>query len=288
MNSTMPMDKSVSSAPIGIFDSGIGGLSILRHIRTALPHENLLYFADSGHAPYGDKTEQFILERTLTIADFLLQHQAKALVIACNTATAAAIKAVRAAYPNLPVIGVEPGLKPAALQTHSKIVGVLATKSTLSSVPFITLLQKISQVSDVHFELQACVGLVDQIERGLLHDATTEQLITRYVTPLIASGADTLVLGCTHYPFIRPFIEQTVKRLTDKEYSIIDTGDAVTKQLIRVLTQQNLQNPQQISGLLTAYTSASKAALEIAFVHLLKLQPTVLAVSTESTITKIG
>ncbi|HCN91525.1 MAG TPA: glutamate racemase, partial [Oxalobacteraceae bacterium] len=125
-----------ADSPVGVFDSGIGGLSVLRHIRRQLPHEHLLYFADSGFAPYGDKPEHAIVARALAIAEFLLQRGAKALVIACNTATAAAIAALRAAYPAMPVIGVEPGLKPAAALTQSRTVGVLATDSTLASAKF--------------------------------------------------------------------------------------------------------------------------------------------------------
>ncbi|MQR01129.1 glutamate racemase [Glaciimonas soli] len=288
MNSTMPMESpaitTLSAAPIGIFDSGIGGLSVLRHIRRALPNENLVYFADSGYAPYGDKTEQEIIERTLSITAFLQQQRAKALVIACNTATAAAIKIVRSAYPALPIVGVEPGLKPAAQQTHSKIVGVLATKSTLASAPFTALMQQISLENNVQFELQACVGLVDQIERGQLHEAATEQLIERYVAPLIKSGADTLVLGCTHYPFVQPLIEKIIKRLTDNTINIIDTGDAVTRQLLRVLmTLQHSQSTKKTAGDLIAYTSGNQNVLKTAFSQLLLLHPTVLqAPNTET------
>lgn len=272
----MPMEKD---APIGIFDSGVGGLSVLRHVRDAMPTEHLLYFADSAHAPYGDKTEQAISERTLTIAEFLLQRNAKALVVACNTATAAAIKAVRSAYPALAVVGIEPGLKPAAQQTRTSIVGVLATKGTLSSARFTQLAQQISETTGVRFALQACIGLADQIEKGELHTAATAALIERYVTPLIEQDVDTLVLGCTHYPFVQPLIEAIVKRLTAKPVTIIDTGDAVTKQLIRILTEHDLRRTSQQSGTLTAFTTGNPQALETTFLNLLQLQPTVLHAS---------
>ncbi len=262
------------AAPIGIFDSGIGGLSVLRHIHQNLPHENLLYFADSAYAPYGDRSEAEISARSLTVAEFLLQHGVKALVVACNTATAAAIKAIRGAYPNLPVIGIEPGLKPAAAQSHSKIVGVLATKATLLSTRMLTLRQQISAASDVHFELQACVGLVDQIEKGELLSAQTEQLLRRYIGPLITQDADTLVLGCTHYPFVRPLIEEIAGSLSKNPIAIIDTGDAVSRQLTRVLSNNSLlQSPQQ-QGNVTAFTTGSKTALKTAFNSLLQLNPT--------------
>ncbi|MEB0165266.1 glutamate racemase, partial [Glaciimonas sp. CA11.2] len=243
MTPRMPMEKE---RPIGIFDSGIGGLSVLRHIRDAMPSENLLYFADSAHAPYGDKTEQAILERSLSIAEFLLEQNAKAIVVACNTATAAAIKAIRSAYPTLAVVGIEPGLKPAALQTTTKKIGVLATKGTLSSASFNMLSQKISAATGVQFTLQACVGLADQIEKGELDTETTDSMIFRYVAPLIEQNVDTLVLGCTHYPFVRPMIEKIVKRLTSTQVALIDTSDAVTKQLIRILAEYDLgqTNPE--------------------------------------------
>ena len=267
-------------APIGIFDSGIGGLSVLRHIHQNLPHEDLLYFADSAYAPYGDRSEVEISARSLAVTEFLLQRGVKALVVACNTATTAAIKAIRSAYPDLPVIGIEPGLKPAAAQSHSKIVGVLATKATLLSARLLSLQQQISAASGVHFELQACVGLVDQIEKGELRSPQTAQLLQRYIAPLIAQGADTLVLGCTHYPFVRPLIEEVVSSLTTSPVVIIDTGDAVSRQLTRVLSDNALlQSPLQ-QGNVSAFTTGSQTALKTAFSSLLQLNPTIQQVAT--------
>lgn len=266
--------------PIGIFDSGIGGLSVLRHIRDAMPSENLLYFADSAHAPYGDKTEQAILERSLSIAEFLLEQNAKAIVVACNTATAAAIKAIRSAYPTLAVVGIEPGLKPAALQTTTKKIGVLATKGTLSSASFNMLSQKISAATGVQFTLQACVGLADQIEKGELDTETTDSMIFRYVAPLIEQNVDTLVLGCTHYPFVRPMIEKIVKRLTSTQVALIDTSDAVTKQLIRILAEYDLGQTNPECGSLTAFTTGKPTVLKNSFFSLLGWQPRVFQVPT--------
>ena len=268
------------TAPIGIFDSGIGGLSVLRHIHQNLPHENLLYFADSAYAPYGDRSEAEISSRSLAVAEFLLRRGVKALLVACNTATAAAIKVVREAYPNLPVIGIEPGLKPAAAQSHSKIVGVLATKATLLSTRMLSLKQQISAASDVHFELQACVGLVDQIEKGELLSTQTAQLLRRYIAPLIEQDADTLVLGCTHYPFVRPLIEEIAGDLSTNPIAIIDTGDAVSRQLKRVLSNNSLlQSPQQ-QGNVTAFTTGNQTTLKIAFNSLLQLHPTIQQVAS--------
>ncbi|AMP11081.1 glutamate racemase [Collimonas arenae] len=267
-------------APIGIFDSGIGGLSVLRHIHQNLPHEDLLYFADSAYAPYGDRSETEISARSLAVTEFLLQRGVKALVVACNTATTAAIKAIRSAYPDLPVIGIEPGLKPAAAQSHSKIVGVLATKATLLSARLLSLQQQISAASGVHFELQACVGLVDQIEKGELRSPQTAQLLRGYIAPLIAQGADTLVLGCTHYPFVRPLIEEVVSGLTTSPVAIIDTGDAVCRQLTRVLSDNALLQSPQRQGNVTAFTTGSQTTLIIAFNSLLQLNPAVHQVAT--------
>ena len=276
------------AAPIGIFDSGIGGLSVLRHIHQNLPYENLLYFADSAYAPYGDRSEAEISARSLAVAEFLLQRGVKALVVACNTATTAAIKAIREAYPNLPVIGIEPGLKPAAAQSHSKIVGVLATKATLLSTRTLTLKKQISAASDVHFELQACVGLVDQIEKGELLSAQTAQLLRRYIAPLIEQDADTLVLGCTHYPFVRPLIEEITGSLSINPIAIIDTGDAVSRQLTRVLSNNSLlQSPQQ-QGNVTAFTTGSQTALKTAFNSLLQLHPTIQQVASMTQPTAIS
>jgi glutamate racemase len=273
----MPMAQV---APIGIFDSGIGGLSVLQHVHQNLPHEDLLYFADSAYAPYGDKSEAEISARSLAVTGFLLQRGVKALVVACNTATTAAIKAIRTAYPALPVIGIEPGLKPAAAHSRSKIVGVLATRATLLSARLLALQQQISAASGVHFELQACVGLVDQIEKGELRSAQTALLLRRYIAPLITQGADTLVLGCTHYPFVRPLIEQIVGELTAQTVAIIDTGAAVSRQLSKVLNENNLLHGAARAGQVSAFTSGSQSVLTTTFANLLQLHPPVSAVAT--------
>jgi glutamate racemase len=266
--------------PIGVFDSGIGGLSVLRHICRHLPHEHLLYFADSGFAPYGDKPEDVIVARTLWISEFLLQQGAKALVVACNTATAASIKSVRERYPLLPVVGVEPGLKPAAAATKTNIVGVLATERTLSSDKFKLLRQQVSDAAKVSFLLQACVGLADQVEKGELDSPATVMLLQHYVTPLLKEGADTLVLGCTHYAFVHAAIEQIAEQEAVVPVTIIDTGEAVARQLTRVLQQQDIQNSTNSQTTLQAFTSGSKSALAGAFHTLLQLQPEVLLIAT--------
>ncbi len=260
-----------ADAPIGIFDSGIGGLSVLRHVRALLPHEELLYFADSGFAPYGEKPEAVIVQRALAIAAFLLKFRVKALVVACNTATAAAIAALREHYPDLLVVGVEPGLKPAAALTRSGTVGVLATAGTLASDKFLKLQQQVSEGTRVNFLLQPCNGLADQIEKGEIRSRDTAQLVSRYVAPLLAQQADTLVLGCTHYPFVEPLVRDAA----GPGVQIVDTGEPVARQLQRLLTQRGLLRTAEDAGALSAYTSGSRSALSHAFRRLLALDPPV-------------
>lgn len=267
----------MSDKPIGIFDSGIGGLSVLKYIHASLPNEQLLYFADSGYAPYGGRTEDEIVERSLAIAEFLMQYEAKALVVACNTATAAAIKALRARYPDIPLVGVEPGLKPAAALSKTGTVGVLATKGTLTSEKFRLLREQISAATHVQFIPQACIGLADQVEKGELQSADTALLLRRYIEPLIEQGADTLVLGCTHYPFVLPLIEDIVGHLTSRPVAIVDTGEPIARQLVRLLTERGLLR-QEGPGKIAAFTTGSETALKTAFSRLLQLAPPVSAV----------
>jgi len=263
-------------SPIGVFDSGIGGLSVLRHVHTLLPNESLLYFADSGFAPYGEKPEAVIVERTVSIAAFLLTQKIKALVVACNTATAAAIAGLRLRYPDLPVVGVEPGLKPAAALTRSGTIGVLATANTLASEKFLKLQAQVAQDSGVNFLLQACNGLAYQIEKGELSSRETRQLVTQYVAPLVTQQADTLVLGCTHYPFVEPLISEAA----GPNVRIVDTGEPVARQLRRVLEQHDLLRDASRTGQLLAYTTGSSSTLSLAFSRLLQLEATVHAVSS--------
>jgi glutamate racemase len=274
----VPAPVAPGSAPIGVFDSGVGGLSVLRHIRAQLPHEHLLYVADAGYAPYGDKPEELVAQRSLSIAAFLVERGAKALVVACNTATVGAIKALRAAYPTMPIVGVEPGLKPAAAASASRKVGVLATYVTLHGAKFLALREQVTAATGVQFLLQPCVGLVDQIELGDLGSSEIATLLTRYITPLLAQGADTIVLGCTHYPLVRATIERIIADATDQPVALIDTGDAVARQLARLLSQAGLLRAADATPGLEAFTSASATALATAFSNLAGLAPPVVEV----------
>lgn len=271
-----PSDASFD-APIGIFDSGVGGLSVLRHIHAQLPHEHLLYFADSGYAPYGDRSEQSVIERSLAVAGFVFGQGAKALVVACNTATVAAIKAIRAQWPGMPIVGVEPGLKPAAAVTQSGKVGVLATDRTLRGEKFLQLRDQIAASTGAQFLLQPCVGLVDQIELGELGSEDTVAMLEKYVVPLLDQGADTLVLGCTHYPFVEDAIRAIVASHAGTPVTLIDTGDAVARQLARLLEGAGLLRPAGTAHL-RGYTTADAAVLAAAFQGLLGLAPQVQAV----------
>lgn len=242
-------------APIGVFDSGLGGLSVLREIRLLLPHEDLLYVSDSAHVPYGDKTEAHIRERSLLLARFLQAQGVKALVVACNTATAAAITLLREELPDLPVIGMEPALKPAVAATRSGVVGVLATVGTLASARFAALLARYA--GDVDVITQPCPGLVEQIERGDLDGPQTRGLVERYTQPLLTRGADTLILGCTHYPFVRTLIEE----IAGPDVRLIHTGPAVARQVERVLRERDLLAPAIRLGHERFWTSGTPETL---------------------------
>lgn len=213
-----------SSATIGVFDSGVGGLSVLQHIRRTLPHARLIYVADSAHVPYGDKSPTYIEQRSHTLTRFLIEQGADAIVIACNTATAAAAASLRQQF-TLPIIGMEPAVKPAVAATQSGVVGVLATIGTLESARFAALLGRYGE--EVEIVTQGCPGLVERVEQGELDSAQTRELVARYTAPLLARGADTLILGCTHYPFLTTVISDVV----GPDITLIDTGAAVARHL---------------------------------------------------------
>ncbi|MFZ6756405.1 glutamate racemase [Undibacterium sp. Ji50W] len=270
-----------TSAPIGVFDSGIGGLSVLRHIKQTLPNESLSYVADSGFAPYGDKSAALILERSIAVTEFLLSQQIKALVIACNTATAAAIAHLRLHYPELIIVGMEPGLKPAALLSQTKTVGVLATRSTLQSDKYQRLRSQLSIETGVEFISQACVGLVDQIEKADIDSEQIRILLKQYLTPLLDANADTLVLGCTHYPLVADLIRELIPELmlepmtrhvtTSTAVQLVDTGQAVALHLQRLLVQRGLDIKTDVKPAFTAYASGNIQRLQQACIQWLHI-----------------
>lgn len=243
-----------NDAPVGVFDSGLGGLSVLRHARARLPAEDFLYVADSGHAPYGERSTEWIRARSLTLGEFLIGRGAKALLIACNTATAAAAHALRERWPGVPVIGMEPAVKPAAAATRSGVVGVLATTGTLASARFAALLDTFGR--DVRVITRPGTGLVEAVERGELDTPATGVLIASHVEPLLAGGADVIVLGCTHYPFLRRLIEQQA----GPSVQVIDTGDSVARQLVHRLNDAGLLRSGKPAGSESFWSSAASDA----------------------------
>jgi glutamate racemase len=240
--------------PIGVFDSGVGGLSVLRDIRRELPHEELLYVADSGHAPYGDRSVDFVTGRSIAVAEFLIGQRAKALVIACNTATAMAVETLRGRY-TLPIVAIDPAVKPAAATTRSGVLGVLATTNTLSSIKFARLVDQYAGGATVL--TQACPGLVEQIEEGDLSGPRTRALVEQYVRPMLARGADTIVLGCTHYPFVADL----VRDVAGPDISIVDPAVAVAREVRRRLAVAGLLTTRTTPGGERFWTRAPPAAL---------------------------
>ena len=227
--------------PIGVFDSGVGGLSVLRALQAELPQEQFVYVADNGYAPYGERDDAHVLQRSHVIADFLVAHHGiKALVVACNTATAAAIHTLRHAYTELPIIGIEPALKPAAAASQTGRVGVMATRATLGSEKFARLLQSLQGTAS--FTLQACDGLADAIERS--DGPKILDLCSQYTRAMGPFGngpgeMDTLVLGCTHYPFVA----ETLQRLVGNQIAMHEGGIPVARQTRRLLEKSGLLRP---------------------------------------------
>ncbi|WP_281559936.1 glutamate racemase [Thalassomonas sp. RHCl1] len=236
-------------ATIGIFDSGVGGLSIAKCIRQHLPQEQLVYVADSAYAPYGDKGVELITERVNLIAGQLIKLNAKALVIACNTATVNAIDQLRAQVA-LPVIGVEPAIKPAAKHSKSKKVALLVTSATATNQRFLSLVEKYSVGVEVF--IQPCPGLVELIEQGKLNSPECTGLLQQYLHPLMTQGIDTLVLGCTHYPFLL----EKIQLITGPGIKVIETATPVTRELKRQLDRHQLCAPKCQNGNIRFFTSS--------------------------------
>jgi glutamate racemase len=221
-------------ALIGVFDSGVGGLSILDEALRQLPEHDYIYLADSINAPYGEKSSEWIASRSMELCQYLAAQGCDAIMVACNTATAEAIAHIRNELSNIPIIGVEPGIKPAAMQSLNGIVGVLATEATLKSDKFSALL---ATLPNCRFVKQAGAGLVPLIEAGQANGEETLELLAEHLEPIQDAGADTLVLGCTHYPFLR----KAIRKLLGDSINLIDTSDAVVRQLKRKLEAKGKQ-----------------------------------------------
>lgn len=243
------------AGPIAVFDSGVGGLSVLRHLRARLPTEDLLYFADQAHVPYGPRPAAQIQAYCHTIAEFLFAQRAKAIVVACNTATAAALDDLRGAFPHVPFVGMEPAVKPGAAATRSGKVGVLATAGTFESQRYADLMARYA--GDITLYENPCTGLVPLIEAGELNGTKTRELLHDCIRPMLDAGVDTLVLGCTHYPFVLP----QIRAIAGPGVQIIDPAPAVARQTQHVLQQHNLRSPDNGPGTLRAFTTGDARRL---------------------------
>jgi len=257
------IELQTGHAPVGVFDSGLGGLSVLRALRAQVPDESIIYVADSLYAPYGERDDDFIADRTLAIGQWLVKQGAKVLVVACNTATAQSIALVRERL-TIPLIGVEPGIKPAALQSRTRVAGVLATQVTLRSARFQTLLDRYA--ADCRFLCQPGHGLVQAIERCDVGSSELRALLNSYLQPMLEAGADTLVLGCTHYPFL----DAAIRDIVGERMTLIDTSVAIARQLERVLDQHSLRSMSGRPVDLPRFCSTSDGA------HLQQLAATLL------------
>lgn len=246
---------TLQPSAIGVFDSGVGGLSVLPHLRAQLPHENLLYFADQAHVPYGTRTAVEICTFTEQICALLIEQNCRLIVIACNTATAAALAHLRQTFPNIPIVGMEPAVKPAVHNTRTGKIGVLATVRTFASDRYADLVARFAQGITVLED--PCRGLVPLIEAGLVDDPQTEALLTEVLNPMLAQSVDTVVLGCTHYPFVLPLIT----RLVGKDVAIIDPAPAVARQAQRLLEQNGLATPSTAHGTVHLLTSGELSPL---------------------------
>jgi len=235
--------------PIGIFDSGVGGLSILREVRQALPREHLLYFADQAHVPYGSSSLEDVRTLSAAIVRFLLSKGSKLIVVACNTASAASLHALRRDFPGTPFVGMEPAVKPAVGLTHSGTIGVLATPATFQGELYASVVDRYA--SGVRILQETLTGLVEEIEAGNLDGQAVEQIVLEGVRSLIEAGADTLVLGCTHFPFVLPLL----RRVAGERATIIDPAPAIARQTARLLDQHDLTASAGMGGEIEYFTS---------------------------------
>jgi glutamate racemase len=241
--------------PIGIFDSGVGGLSVWREIAAQLPHEDTLYFADQIHIPYGPRSLDQIRSFSEAITRYLIARGAKLIVVACNAASAAALRHLRATFPEMPFVGMEPAVKPAAEQTHTGVVGVLATPATFQGELFASVVERFA--NGVRLVKEICPGLVQQVEAGRLNTPDTLAMLDRFLTPIRDANADKIVLACTHYPFVIDAIRQLVPGI-----DVIDPAPAIARQVYRVLSERGLLASAERIGQHRFITSGERAAFK--------------------------
>lgn len=238
---TWDSDDAVNSQPIGVFDSGVGGLSVWREIVRQLPYESILYLADRAHVPYGNRSSREVLAYCDAICGFLINKGCKAIVVACNTASAVALQALRELHPSVPILGLEPAVKPAVSLSQTKVVGVMATPATFQGQLFRATVGRCA--SDVKVVEQVCLGLADWVESGASEEEL-EPLLKGFLTPMLEANADTIVLGCTHYPFVI----DTIRRLAGPDLRVIDPAPAVAAHLARVLGERGLMAGSEEPG----------------------------------------
>lgn len=245
---------------IGIFDSGVGGLSVFREIVRILPEEKYIYWSDNAHCPYGEKSRDYIIDRARAVTSFLIEQGADIIVVACNTATAAAISTLREEFP-VPFIGMEPAVKPAAQATRSGVVGVLATAGTLKATKYIDTRAKWAH--DVKIVEHIGQGFVELVEKGNVSGPEAESIVERSVRPLIEAGADTIVLGCTHYPFLA----DTIRKVAGVPVTLIDPAPAVAKHLMEVMQENGLIRKDGFS--MSLHSSGESETLEKTYNNLI-------------------
>lgn len=252
---------------IGIFDSGVGGLSVFREIRKVLPEESYIYFSDNAHCPYGEKTAEYIIDRAREITGFLIGKGAEIIVVACNTATAAAIATLRKEFP-VRFIGMEPAVKPAVNRTKTGVVGVLATAGTLSADKYRNTREKFSE--NIRIEEHVGQGFVELVENGTISGPAAEETVRNSVGPLIKAGADMIVLGCTHYPFLMETIRKVASGLApERDIDIIDPAPAVASHLLEVMKEEGLLKDRPEGYSIELHSSGDRTSLERTFSALL-------------------
>jgi glutamate racemase len=245
------------AVPIGVFDSGVGGLSVLRAIRQQMPQQPVIYLADQAHVPYGPRSLEEVRAFSEEITRFLCSQGARLIVVACNAASAAALHHLRRVFPEVPFVGMEPAVKPAAEQTRTGVVGVLATPATFQGELYASVVERFA--GGVRLMQDTCPGLVQQIEAGQLDSPATRTILERALLPMLAENIDTIVLGCTHYPFVIPLIQE----IAGPGVRVIDPAPAVARQVERLLQAANLHSgPQDAPGWVRYYTSANPCALQ--------------------------
>jgi len=243
------MSQANKLSPIGIFDSGVGGLSVLKAIRQELNNENIIYFGDQGHIPYGSRPLEEIKKFSIKITDFFISRGVKLIVVACNTASAAALQSLRQIFSELPFVGMEPAIKPAAEHTRTGVVGVLATPATFQGALYASVVERFA--GNVILLQNPCTGLVQQIECGDLSGKTTRSILESALLPMIKQKIDTVVLGCTHYPFVIPLIQEIV----GADVRVIDPAPAIARQVSRVLNDAGMRSDFINTGKMDFYTS---------------------------------